>query len=164
MPPERGYAPTMHSEWPAEHDTPPAAPAPPVWASPTSGPDGVEPGDGVVAAADAPPVVVSVTETDNDASAGTDTSGDVDVDGAGAEEDLHRSAVDAVDALLDEVELALARLDDGTYGRCEECGSPIDDDRLAELPIVRTCGRCVEGDGGTAHGGTPATDPAAISV
>ncbi|HEX7442807.1 MAG TPA: hypothetical protein VF320_02910, partial [Acidimicrobiales bacterium] len=42
------------------------------------------------------------------------------------EEEAHRSAVDAVDELLDEVELALARLDDGTYGRCETCGSPID--------------------------------------
>jgi len=73
------------------------------------------------------------------------------VDGARAEaeEDLHRSAVDAVDGLLDEVELALARLDDGTYGRCEGCGAPIDDERLAELPIVRTCGRCDEVDGGS---------------
>jgi len=65
------------------------------------------------------------------------------------EEDLHRSAVDAVDGLLDEVERALTRLDDGTYGRCETCGSPIDDERLAELPIVRTCGSCDEVGGGS---------------
>ncbi len=64
------------------------------------------------------------------------------------EEEAHRSAVDAVDALLDEVELALARLDDGTYGRCEECGTPIGDARLAESPTVRTCGTCVIGGGG----------------
>ena len=44
---------------------------------------------------------------------------------------LHRSAADTVDALLDEVELALARLDDGTYGRCETCGAVIDDAVLA---------------------------------
>jgi len=72
---------------------------------------------------------------------------------APGEEEIHRSAVDAVDGLLDEVELALARLDDGTYGRCDECGEPIDDDRLAELPIIRTCARCVspiESDGGVA--------------
>ena len=56
------------------------------------------------------------------------------------EDEMHRSAVDAVDGLLDEVELALARLDDGTYGRCEECGEAIDDGRLAALPIIRTCG------------------------
>ena len=68
---------------------------------------------------------------------------------APGEEELHRSAVEAVDGLLDEVELALTRLDDGTYGRCEECGEPIDDDRLAELPIIRTCAGCAatgEGD------------------
>jgi RNA polymerase-binding transcription factor DksA len=62
--------------------------------------------------------------------------------GADGEDEMHRSAVDAVDGLLDEVELALSRLDDGTYGRCEECGEAIDDGRLAELPIVRICGRC----------------------
>ena len=70
------------------------------------------------------------------------------------EEDLHRSAVDAVDGLLDEVERALARLDDGTYGRCESCGAPIDDGRLAELPIVRTCGTCDEVGGGSTAPGT----------
>jgi RNA polymerase-binding transcription factor DksA len=50
--------------------------------------------------------------------------------------------IDAVDALLDEVEQSLARLDAGTYGRCEECGEPIDDARLAELPTARRCGIC----------------------
>ncbi|MEN9643434.1 MAG: hypothetical protein RL238_103, partial [Actinomycetota bacterium] len=28
------------------------------------------------------------------------------------------------------VEAALARLDDGTYGRCERCGNPIPDERM----------------------------------
>ena len=78
------------------------------------------------------------------------------VDGAGpGEEEAHRSAVDAVDALLDEVELALSRLDDGTYGRCEECGSPIDDDRLAGSATTRTCGACVIGGGASDPVGTP---------
>jgi len=40
------------------------------------------------------------------------------------------------------VELALSRLDDGTYGRCETCGEPIAERRLAEHPIARTCGTC----------------------
>jgi RNA polymerase-binding transcription factor len=67
-----------------------------------------------------------------------------------AEDEQHRTAVDAVDRLLDEVERALARLDDGTYGRCEACGEPIADDRLSEHPIASTCARCDEVDGGTA--------------
>jgi len=58
------------------------------------------------------------------------------------DEDAHRVAVDLVDALLDDVELALARLDDGTYGRCESCGSAIADAELADDPLGRACAPC----------------------
>ena len=40
---------------------------------------------------------------------------------------------------LDEVERALAKLDDGTYGRCEVCGSPIAEARLEAMPATRFC-------------------------
>lgn len=40
---------------------------------------------------------------------------------------------------LDEVERALERLDNGAYGRCETCGDPIGDDRLAAMPATRWC-------------------------
>jgi hypothetical protein len=50
--------------------------------------------------------------------------------------------VDSVEALLDQVDHALARLDDGSYGRCETCGSIIADERLAEVPTARTCSWC----------------------
>ena len=40
---------------------------------------------------------------------------------------------------LDDVERALARLDDGTYGTCEVCGQPIGDDRLEVMPATRFC-------------------------
>lgn len=36
--------------------------------------------------------------------------------------------------LLDEVEQALKRLDEGTYGRCSTCGHPIPEKRLEALP------------------------------
>ncbi|HEY7917587.1 MAG TPA: TraR/DksA C4-type zinc finger protein [Acidimicrobiales bacterium] len=52
-------------------------------------------------------------------------------------------SIDAVDDLLDEVEGALTRLDDGTYGLCESCGTPIEDARLADSPTVRSCSACV---------------------
>jgi hypothetical protein len=52
--------------------------------------------------------------------------------------------VDAVEALLDQVEHALARLDDGSYGRCEVCGTIIADNRLVERPTARTCAGCPE--------------------
>ena len=131
----------MHSEWPAEHDTALTAPT---WTPPSGVTDGA--GHGT-----APPDPEGPAGVAGQVAVEQDPAVDGEVDGARAEaeEDLHRSAVDAVDGLLDEVELALARLDDGTYGRCEGCGAPIDDERLAELPIVRTCGRCDEVDGGS---------------
>jgi RNA polymerase-binding transcription factor DksA len=51
-------------------------------------------------------------------------------------------SIDEVDRLLDDVEAALTRLDDGTYGRCGACGSVIDDSRLAAAPTVQTCANC----------------------
>jgi RNA polymerase-binding transcription factor DksA len=41
--------------------------------------------------------------------------------------------------VLDEIDHALARLDDGTYDTCEVCGGLIADDRLAAAPTARTC-------------------------
>ncbi len=40
---------------------------------------------------------------------------------------------------LDEVALALARLDDGTYGMCEVCGVAIAPARLEAMPATRFC-------------------------
>lgn len=37
---------------------------------------------------------------------------------------------------------ALERMNEGTYGTCEECGGPIDASRLAALPEVTTCLEC----------------------
>jgi DnaK suppressor protein len=54
------------------------------------------------------------------------------------------ASIDEVEAVLDQVDEALARLDDGTYGRCVNCGQSIQDDRLAEDPTDQRCGECVE--------------------
>lgn len=43
---------------------------------------------------------------------------------------------------LAEVEAAMQRLDDGTYGLCERCGQPIAGARLEARPAARTCIRC----------------------
>jgi DnaK suppressor protein len=45
-------------------------------------------------------------------------------------------------ALLAEVEAALARLDDGTYGQCIRCGRAIPIERLEALPFARYCIQC----------------------
>ncbi len=40
---------------------------------------------------------------------------------------------------LDDVEAALAKLDDGTYGQCEVCGKAISEARLEAMPATRFC-------------------------
>jgi DnaK suppressor protein len=41
--------------------------------------------------------------------------------------------------LIDKVEAALARIDDGSYGRCEACDQPIQPERLDALPYTTLC-------------------------
>lgn len=43
---------------------------------------------------------------------------------------------------LRDVEAALARIRDGTYGRCEECGGPISRERLEAYPTATRCVEC----------------------
>jgi DnaK suppressor protein len=45
-------------------------------------------------------------------------------------------------AHLRDVDAALDRLDDGRYGRCENCHDAIGDERLAALPATRLCIAC----------------------
>jgi RNA polymerase-binding transcription factor DksA len=40
---------------------------------------------------------------------------------------------------LDEVENALTKLDEGTYGKCETCGEQISEARLEAMPATRFC-------------------------
>jgi DnaK suppressor protein len=45
---------------------------------------------------------------------------------------------------LDDVDDALGRLDDGTYGLCERCGNPISEARLEAMPTARRCLDCAK--------------------
>jgi DnaK suppressor protein len=49
------------------------------------------------------------------------------------------SLVDNVNDLIEKVQHALTRIDDGSYGRCEECGKPIEAERLDALPYTTLC-------------------------
>lgn len=53
------------------------------------------------------------------------------------EKDL--SILEHVDAQLADVDRALGRLEQGSYGTCEACGRLIDEDRLRARPAVRFC-------------------------
>ncbi|WP_203597660.1 TraR/DksA family transcriptional regulator [Actinomadura bangladeshensis] len=43
---------------------------------------------------------------------------------------------------LEEIDAALARLTDGTYGLCEDCRKPIPEGRLEIIPYARRCVNC----------------------
>lgn len=45
-------------------------------------------------------------------------------------------------AALSEIDTALARLDDGSYGTCERCGRPIPVERLLAQPSTSRCVTC----------------------
>jgi DnaK suppressor protein len=45
-------------------------------------------------------------------------------------------------AMLREIDAALDRLDEGTFGICEECGDPIGEARLKVVPHATLCVDC----------------------
>jgi len=53
----------------------------------------------------------------------------------------HRIALDEAH-LVQKIDLALQRLEEGTYGLCEECGARIPVERLLAKPSVSRCRSC----------------------
>ncbi len=56
-----------------------------------------------------------------------------------AEQTENRTLVGALGEQLADVEHALAKMDDGTYGKCEASGEPIPLARLEAMPATRFC-------------------------
>jgi DnaK suppressor protein len=56
-----------------------------------------------------------------------------------AEQGEHRAIVGHIQDSLRDVDRALAKLEDGTYGKCEECGEDIAEARLEAMPAARYC-------------------------
>jgi sigma-B regulation protein RsbU (phosphoserine phosphatase) len=52
---------------------------------------------------------------------------------------LSSAATTSLTSLLNEVDSALARMDEGTYGLCETCHTPIETDRLLADPLIQFC-------------------------
>lgn len=48
------------------------------------------------------------------------------------------------ETLLEEVNEALGRIDEGTFGQCANCGKPIAKARLDAIPYARRCRACAE--------------------
>jgi len=70
---------------------------------------------------------------------------DPEMETEGQEENLNR-LLDRLDerskAQIAAIDKALARIDDGTYGICADCGAAIPESRLAALLDTETCMRC----------------------
>ena len=56
-----------------------------------------------------------------------------------AEQGENRLLASELREQLDDVERALGKLDEGTYGTCEVCGGAIGADRLDAMPATRYC-------------------------
>lgn len=80
----------------------------------------------------------SMTEETGDLSIGTD-----DHLADSATETFMRELDDGLEEnathLLAEVDAALGRIEDGTYGTCVACGRPIDEERLEAVPYATLC-------------------------
>jgi RNA polymerase-binding transcription factor DksA len=61
------------------------------------------------------------------------------VEGAADSDGVDLRRLDAIEQALLDVESALVRLGEGTYGRCETCGSVMSDDELTQAPARRFC-------------------------
>src|SRR5262252_9001578 len=44
--------------------------------------------------------------------------------------------------LIDEIDEALRRIEDGTYGHCVRCGKPLDEERLKAMPTAKYDAAC----------------------
>ena len=58
------------------------------------------------------------------------------------EQEFTLSLIQNEEQVLDEIAEALKRIDQGSYGKCEECGSAIPKARLQALPYTRHCVNC----------------------
>ena len=75
-----------------------------------------------------------------------DPIGDMDVEYAQTVADrAMRSMAQRHASELEEIDAALGRIAEGTYGECEECGGDIGAARLEVQPTARFCIECQEG-------------------
>jgi DnaK suppressor protein len=53
--------------------------------------------------------------------------------------ELDQGLEEGAQQTLEQIERALARIDEGTYGTCERCGKPIPEERLRARPWATLC-------------------------
>ncbi len=60
------------------------------------------------------------------------------------EQEFTLALMEAEGGTLDQIDGALARIDDGQYGRCIQCDGPIAKARLNAIPYTPVCIKCAE--------------------
>ncbi|MEA1951048.1 MAG: TraR/DksA family transcriptional regulator [Planctomycetota bacterium] len=58
------------------------------------------------------------------------------------EQEFTLSLMASDEDMLGRIEVSLERLEDGTYGQCEECGARIPKTRLNAIPYATLCIKC----------------------
>ena len=77
------------------------------------------------------------SESESELSSSDQHQADLGTETFEREQDL--AVIEQVESELADMEHAMRRLDDGTYGLCEVCGRPIGDSHLEALPATRLC-------------------------
>ena len=58
------------------------------------------------------------------------------------EQEFTLSLMESEEETLDQIESSLERIEDGTFGQCEECGVKIPKTRLNAIPYAALCVKC----------------------
>jgi DnaK suppressor protein len=59
-----------------------------------------------------------------------------------ADQELTLTLLGSDEDILDQIGAAIQRIEDGKYGRCEQCGEQIPKSRLDAIPYAADCVRC----------------------
>ncbi|HEX3291237.1 MAG TPA: TraR/DksA C4-type zinc finger protein [Gaiella sp.] len=86
-----------------------------------------------------------IVQDDNDDSELSSAAGDQHLADHASEmfdREVDESLEENAETIVQEIDAALQRIEDGTYGTCVRCGNPIPDDRLAAVPYAVLCVSC----------------------
>ncbi len=72
----------------------------------------------------------------------TPETGDADTATVTVDREMDYSLEENSAHVLTEIDAALARIADGSYGSCSRCGKPIGEERLEAMPYATLCIEC----------------------
>jgi RNA polymerase-binding protein DksA len=87
-------------------------------------------------------LAISRTQRDASGDISAFTSHPADISTESDEREKVASLITRETEILKEIDAALERIDDGSYGKCESCGCDITAPRLQALPFATLCIEC----------------------